>query len=135
MAETSSLLDDHGRPLPDWMQDHLTQALAQPLQSPAELDKARAAAPPPLALKMCAACTSTYAVEGDVGDEQGGSPWFGPCCPVPPRYQDTFINPLKRIGYLGALLLLAAALTGCGHAQHHEQPAPRPGYVLVVGHG
>jgi hypothetical protein len=46
----------------------------------------------PLALKMCAGCTAQYAVEGDVGDEQGGSPWFGPCCPVPPRYADVFIR-------------------------------------------
>jgi len=50
---------------------------------------------PPLALKMCAGCTAQYAVEGDVGDEQGGSAWFGPCCPVPPKYADVFIRQGK----------------------------------------
>jgi hypothetical protein len=47
---------------------------------------------PPLALKMCAGCCRQYAVEGDVGDEQGGCPWFGPCCPTPPAYRDVFIR-------------------------------------------
>lgn len=131
---TRAILDDHGQPLPEWMQDHLTQALAQPHQTIAELGKARATAPPPLALKMCSGCTRQYAVEGDVGDEQGGSPWFGPCCPVPPRYQDTFVNALKRIGYFTAVVLLAAALTGCGHPRH-TQPDPAPGYALAASHG
>lgn len=47
---------------------------------------------PPLALKMCAGCTGQYAVEGDAGDEQGGTVWFGPCCPVPARYADVFVR-------------------------------------------
>jgi hypothetical protein len=51
---------------------------------------------PPLALKMCAGCTAQYAVEGDVGDEQGGTTWFGPCCPTPPRYADVFIVEASR---------------------------------------
>jgi hypothetical protein len=42
---------------------------------------------------MCAGCTRQYAVEGDVGDEQGGTTWFGPCCPVPPQYQDVYFQP------------------------------------------
>jgi len=51
---------------------------------------------PSLALKMCAGCTAQYAVEGDVGDEQGGTTWFGPCCPVPPRYADVFIVEVSK---------------------------------------
>lgn len=51
---------------------------------------------PPLALKMCAGCTRQYAVEGDVGDEQGGTTWYGPCCPVPPKYADVFIITAVR---------------------------------------
>jgi hypothetical protein len=52
---------------------------------------ARHDALPPLALKMCAGCTAQYAVEGDAGDEQGGTAWFGPCCPTPPKYANVFI--------------------------------------------
>jgi hypothetical protein len=70
------------------MQDHLAQALAQPGPDVAALDKARRQGPLPLALKLCAGCTRQYAAEGDVGDEQGGTIWYGPCCPVPSRYQD-----------------------------------------------
>jgi hypothetical protein len=47
---------------------------------------------PPLALKMCAGCTAQYAVEGDPGDEQGGTSWFGPCCPTPDRYAAVFVR-------------------------------------------
>lgn len=47
---------------------------------------------PPLALKMCAGCTRQYAVEGDAGEEQGGLPWFGPCCPTPEKYADVFVR-------------------------------------------
>ena len=57
---------------------------------------------PPLALKMCAGCTSQYAVEGDVegdvGDEQGGTIWFGPCCPTPAMYADVFIGGRTKWG-------------------------------------
>ena len=56
----------------------------------AALESAPPSALPPLALKMCAGCTAQYAVEGDVGDEQGGTTWFGPCCPTPARYADVF---------------------------------------------
>lgn len=61
----------------------------------AALERAPLSPLPPLALKMCAGCTAQYAAEGDVGDEQGGTPWFGPCCRVPPRYQDAFIRQAR----------------------------------------
>jgi hypothetical protein len=51
---------------------------------------------PPLALKMCSGCTRQYAVEGDVGDEQGGCPWFCWRCPVPPKYQDAMVRDASR---------------------------------------
>jgi hypothetical protein len=54
---------------------------------------------PPLALKMCAGCTDQYVVEGDVGDEQGGTIWFGPCCPVPEKYADVFIREARPRDY------------------------------------
>lgn len=81
------ILDELGRPLPAWMQDYLNDVLAQPRQ-PVQ----RAPGPPPLARMLCANCHRLYAVEGDVGDEQGGTMWFGPCCPTPPRYADVFIR-------------------------------------------
>jgi hypothetical protein len=74
------------------MQDYLSEALSRPLATIAGLEAARAAGPLPLALKMCAGCTAQFAVEGDVGDEQGGTTWFGPCCPVPDRYAAVFIR-------------------------------------------
>lgn len=55
-------------------------------------DRWMAAEHRPLSLKMCAGCTAQYAVEGDAGDEQGGTPWFGPCCGTPEKYADVFIR-------------------------------------------
>ena len=87
----AEVLDARGRPHPPWMQGRIPMG-----PSLAELLAARAAALPPLALKMCAGCTAQYAVEGDVGSEQGGTTWFGPCCPVPEKYAAVFIREAAR---------------------------------------
>jgi hypothetical protein len=51
---------------------------------------------PPLALKLCAGCATQWAVEGDVGDGQGGLAWFCPRCEVPEHYLDQYIREGSR---------------------------------------
>jgi hypothetical protein len=53
---------------------------------------------PSLHLKMCAGCTAQYAVEGDVGDEQGGSTWYGPCCRARPPFFPLPPSDPRRLG-------------------------------------
>lgn len=80
------LVDAYSVPLPGWMQQHLAAAEAAPRDPSASWQRlVTREDPPPLAKKLCAACETEYAVEGDAGDGRQGIAWFGPCCKVPDR--------------------------------------------------
>lgn len=93
MTPVQPVLDMHGVPLPAWMQEHLAATAAGPSSPSASWKRLTARDElPTLAKKLCAACEAEYAVEGDIGGRQGGTPWFCPSCPVPEWAQDQYIR-------------------------------------------
>lgn len=82
------LTDAYGVPLPRWMQEHLAHAAAAVRDADPSASWQRLVTreePPPLAWKLCAACETEFAVEGDAGDGREGVAWFCSRCRVPDR--------------------------------------------------